>query len=62
MSELDPMERGEGLLALWEHLEQLFDRKVDLLTLKSLHHSILEARISDTKELIYERGREEILV
>ncbi len=29
---LDPLERGENLISIWDKLEDFFNRKVDLLT------------------------------
>ena len=36
MEDMDPLEKGEKLLSLWDKLEDFFQRKVDLLTRKSL--------------------------
>lgn len=54
--------RGEALLNLWEELEILFGRRVDLLTPDSLRNPILRAEIERTKKLIYDAARPEILV
>ncbi len=32
LEEMPPLARGEKLIGLWEALEDLFDRKIDLLT------------------------------
>ncbi len=36
IEEHDPLERGEKLIAIWDKLEEFFQRKVDLLTESSL--------------------------
>ena len=38
----DPLERGEKLMSLWEKLEKLFNKKVDILTPSSLKKSCSE--------------------
>ena len=52
---LSPEERGEHLLALWDNLEVLFNRKVDLLTADSLRNPFLKKEVEQTKKLIYDR-------
>ena len=54
IEESDPLERGEKLLAIWDELENLFQRKVDLLTPSSLKNPILIKNIDATKILIYD--------
>ncbi|MDT0648280.1 nucleotidyltransferase domain-containing protein [Zunongwangia sp. F260] len=60
IEESDPLERGEKLLAIWEKLEEFFQRKVDLLTLSSLKNPILRKNIEATKILIYDGKRQEV--
>ena len=55
-------EKGEHLLDLWDELEELFQRKVDLLTDQPIKNTFLKKNIEKTKLLIYDREREEILV
>jgi predicted nucleotidyltransferase len=55
ISIVDPIERGEALIGLWNHLEELFGRKVDLVTENSLRNPYLKSSIENTKRLIYER-------
>lgn len=55
-SSLDPLEHGEHLLQLWNGLEALFQRPVDLLTEKSLSNPFLKRQIDATKYLLYERS------
>ena len=58
----DPADRGEALLSLWDKLEALFKRKVDLLTDESIKNPYLRANIDRTKKLIYDREGEQVLV
>ncbi|MEM6840673.1 MAG: nucleotidyltransferase domain-containing protein [Bacteroidota bacterium] len=60
LEEMSPIERGEKLIALWESLEDLFARKVDLLTDQPIKNPYLRASIDETKQLIYERGSKEV--
>lgn len=50
----DAVERGEALLSLWDSLEVLFKRKVDLLTDDSIRNPYLKSNIDRTKKLIYD--------
>lgn len=56
-----PLAQGEALLSLWEELENLFGRRVDLLTPDSLRNPILIAEIERTKQLLYDAAQPEIL-
>jgi uncharacterized protein len=51
----DPADRGDALLSLWDKLEALFGRKVDLLTEDSIKNPYLKSNINRTKKLIYDR-------
>lgn len=62
MKEMDPLERGEQLLSLWDKLEAFFQRKVDLLTAKSLRNPYLSQSINDTKVLLYDYQGEKVFV
>lgn len=57
-----PLERGETLMSLWTELEDLFQRKVDLLTPESLRNPYLKQEIDSAKKIIYDAARPEILV
>ena len=57
----NPLNRGELLLLLWDQFEQYFNRKVDLLTFKSLRNPYLKDSIHNTKRLIYNGSKEEVL-
>jgi uncharacterized protein len=54
----DPIERGENLISIWDKFEELFQRKVDLLTSSSIRNPILKRTIDSTKILIYD-GKEQ---
>jgi hypothetical protein len=56
------MERGEALIDLWDHLESLFGRKVDLITDQPLANPYFKSELDKTKELIYDREKQEILI
>ena len=60
--EINPVEKGELLMSLWDELELFFNRKVDLLTPSSLTNPYLIKSIDLTKVLIYEGSSEEILI
>ena len=60
IEENDPLVRGEKLLAIWDKLEEFFQRKVDLLTQSSLKNPILRKNIDATKILIYDGERQEV--
>jgi predicted nucleotidyltransferase len=58
----DPIERGEALISLWDKLEAVFDRKIDLLTEDSIRNPYLKANINRTKRLIYDGEGEKVFV
>jgi len=58
----DPLQRGETLLGLWEELETVFGRRVDLLTPESIRNPYLKKSIEQTRILLYDRQRQEIPV
>jgi len=59
---MSPEEKGEHLLDLWDELEELFQRKVDLLTDQPIKNPFLKKNVEKTKLLIYDGEREEVLV
>jgi predicted nucleotidyltransferase len=61
IDETDPLNRGELLLSLWSALEAFFQRKVDLLTPNSLKNPYLIESINNTKKLLYDGSKEEVL-
>lgn len=62
MEDMEPLERGEKLLSLWDKLEAFFQRKVDLLTQKATHNPFLLESINATKLLLYDNQRKEVLI
>jgi len=49
----NPIEKGEHLMQLWNELELLFHKKVDLLSSNSIKNPILKQEIENSKKLIY---------
>lgn len=62
IDDIDPVERGEKLISLWDTFETFFQRKVDLLTDSSIHNPYLRKSIDSTKILIYDGSRQQVLV
>jgi predicted nucleotidyltransferase len=62
INSMDPIERGETLLSLWDLFEIFFHRKVDLLTDSSIHNPYLRKSIDSTKVLIYDGSGQKILI
>lgn len=58
----DPVERGEKLMSLWDQLEALFHRKVDLLTESSLKNPFLRKSVEAAKVLIYDGSGEKVFI
>ncbi len=58
----NPIERGELLLSLWDKLEIFFQRKVDLLTERSIRNPFLKKSIDSTKVLIYDGSEQKVLI
>jgi len=58
----DPDPRGEKLLSLWDTLESLLKRKVDLLTSSSIRNPFLRKSIAANKILIYDGTRQKVLI
>ena len=54
LDENDPIEKGEKLIILWDKFEELFGRKVDLLSRTQVRNPYLQKGIDATKQLIYE--------
>lgn len=51
--DMDPAERGEHLIQLNDDLENLFNRKVDLVTEKYLRNPYFIKSINQNKQLVY---------
>ncbi|SDA49270.1 hypothetical protein SAMN03080617_00707 [Algoriphagus alkaliphilus] len=60
IDEADPLVKGELLISLWDKLESLTNRKVDLLTPESLTNPILKKSIDANKMKIYDRSGAEV--
>jgi uncharacterized protein len=58
----DPVERGEKLLSLWDHLEIFFGRRVDLVVWGSIKNPFLKTNLERTRKLIYDREGEKVLI
>ena len=56
LEDLPPSEKGEMLMKLWSELENLFARKVDLLTSINVKNPYLRKEIENSKFLIYDRA------
>ncbi|KPL17494.1 MAG: hypothetical protein AMS26_00860 [Bacteroides sp. SM23_62] len=54
LDEMDPVEKGEKLMILWNKFEDLFGRNVDLLSKTNVRNPYLQRGIDATKKLIYE--------
>ena len=61
-ADLQPEERGEKLINLWNNLETLFGRRVDLVTSSSLRNPYFINEIERTKQLIYDRQSQKIFI
>jgi predicted nucleotidyltransferase len=59
---LSPEEKGELLMVLWDDLEKLFSRKVDLLTEGSLRNPYLAKEIKQTRKLIYDGQSKQVFI
>lgn len=53
---------GENVWELWNELEELLGRRVDLLTAKYIHNPYLWASIERSRQLLYDRASHEVLV
>ena len=62
MEQVSAIEKGEKLIQLWDELENLFQRNVDLLTDQPIRNPYFKAQVERTKQLIYDRSKQEILV
>ena len=56
IEDLPPSEKGELIMKLWTELEELFARKVDLLTNLNIKNPYLRNEIENSKYLIYDRA------
>lgn len=61
-ADIPPEEKGEQLMILWDGLEQLFARKVDMLTENSLRNPFLTKEIEQTRKLIYDGQSKQVFI
>ena len=61
-TDIQPEEKGEKLINLWDDLELLFNRKIDLLTENSLRNPFLRQEIEQTRKLIYDGQSRKIFI
>jgi uncharacterized protein len=59
---MPPLERGNAILKMWDDLELLLERKVDLLTDQPIKNIIFKRVVERTKQLIYDRKSAKIPV
>lgn len=57
---MPPLDRGENILGLWNDLEELFGRSVDLMTTTQLKNPYLIDSINKEKVLIYDFEDEKV--
>lgn len=57
---MSPIDKGETLLNLSAAMEELFQRKVDLLSDQPTQNPILKQKINSSKMLIYDRRSQKI--
>jgi predicted nucleotidyltransferase len=57
-----PEEKGEKLMLLWDDLELLFNRKIDLLTENSLRNPFFKKEVKRTRKLIYNGQNKQIFI
>lgn len=62
IDEINPIEKGEKIISLWDNFELFFQRKVDLLTESSIKNPFLKKSIDATKILIYDGSSQKVLV
>jgi predicted nucleotidyltransferase len=61
LESMPPLQAGGNLIKLWSALEDLFARKVDLISnYAAIKNPYLKKSLEATKQLIYERQSEEI--
>ncbi len=62
LHETDPIKRGELLMNLWDSLEDLFERSVDLISTQPILNPYLKATIDQSKVLIYDGSSQEVFI
>ena len=60
---MNTLVQGETILNLWNEFEDIFQRKVDLLTTdQQIKNPVLKRNINNTKQLFYDRESRKISV
>ena len=59
---VDPIERGDKLISLWDNFESFFKRKVDMITESSIQNPYLKRSIDSTKILIYDGDGSKVFI
>ncbi len=59
---MSPLVRGEKLIGLWDALEDLFAKKVDLITDQPIKNPYFRVSVNKTKRLIYDRESEKVFI
>jgi predicted nucleotidyltransferase len=54
LEQMEPVLKGETLINLWDKFEELFCRRVDLLSGTKVRNPYLQEGIDATKHMIYE--------
>lgn len=62
IKENDPIVKGDLLLDFYAELQLFFDRRVDLLTDQPIQNEYLKESVDQSKVLIYDGEREEVLI
>ncbi|WP_036603470.1 nucleotidyltransferase family protein [Olivibacter sitiensis] len=62
INERDPIKKGGLLLDFYTSMEGFFNRKVDMLTDQPLKNPYLRQEIENSKMLIYDGERKEVLI
>lgn len=60
MQNINPVKKGENLLALWDDFENLFNKKIDIITDQIINNPILFNNIEKNKKLIYDRKNQNL--
>ena len=62
MLPLPALERGQALIDLWDQLETVLGRKIDLVTDQPVRNHYFLSELNKTKQLLYDREKQEILI
>jgi len=60
IEENDPLLKREKILSFWDKTEEIYKRKVDLITKPKIRNPYLRKSVNDSKVLIYGRSHEKI--